>query len=85
MKLDICNSLDEFLVKNPNSYFVDFSQNRIDTKNIDDIHTIIIGPEGGFCQDERDKFDDKKVIGFNTSTILKSQTAVLGICSKILL
>jgi 16S rRNA (uracil1498-N3)-methyltransferase len=85
MKLEICNSLDQFKSKYPNCYFVDFSQNRIDTKNINDINCIVIGPEGGFCKDERSKFDDKKIIGFNASTILKSQTAVLGISSKILL
>jgi len=85
MKLDICDSFDDFIKSNPNSYFVDFSTSTIESKNINDITTVVIGPEGGFCEDERESFNKDKIIGFNTSNILKSQTAVLGICSKILL
>ncbi len=85
LKLDICESIDKFISKNKNSYFIDFSLNTVENYSIDDINTVIVGPEGGFCEIEREKFDQNKVIGFNTSNILKSQTAVLGISSKILL
>ncbi len=84
IKLDICNSLEEFLKQNPNSYFLDFSQTNIETKR-DDIKTLIIGCEGGFSDDERITFDKEKVVGFKSSLILRSETAVISASSKILI
>ncbi|HEF1684415.1 TPA: 16S rRNA (uracil(1498)-N(3))-methyltransferase, partial [Campylobacter jejuni] len=42
-----------------------------------------IGPEGGFNNDERLLFNRK--ISLKSSNILKSQTAIIAIASKILL
>lgn len=84
IELNICESLDEFLKQNPNSYFLDFSSQSIDEKK-DEIKTLIIGCEGGFSQNERVKFDISKTVGFNSSLILKSETAIISATSKILL
>ncbi|MGP2656313.1 16S rRNA (uracil(1498)-N(3))-methyltransferase [Malaciobacter sp. WC5094] len=84
IKLEVCDSLEDFLQKNPDSYFLDFSKTNIETKK-DDIKTLIIGCEGGFSDDERISFDKEKVVGFTSSLILRSETAIVSASSKILL
>lgn len=84
IKLEICKSMDEFISDNSNVYFLDFSSQLIDEKKAD-IKTIVIGCEGGFSSNEREKFDKDYVVGFNSNLILRSETAVNAICSKILI
>lgn len=84
IKFEVCDSLEDFLQKNPDSYFLDFSKTNIETKK-DDIKTLIIGCEGGFSDDERISFDKEKVVGFTSSLILRSETAIVSASSKILL
>ncbi|RXJ83159.1 16S rRNA (uracil(1498)-N(3))-methyltransferase [Arcobacter cloacae] len=84
IKLDIYKNLDEFISKNKNVYFLDFSTTLIDEKK-DEIKTIVIGCEGGFSKNERDKFYEDFIVGFNSNLILRSETAVLSVCSKIIL
>ncbi len=83
IKLDTCNSLDEFLQQNPNSYMFNFSQNLIDTKK-EYISTIIVGCEGGFSDAEIATFSEDKIVGIDSNIILRSETAVISIASKIL-
>lgn len=84
IKLDFCDSLDEFIEQNPGSFFLDFSTQNIDSKK-NEIQTLIIGCEGGFSNAERDKFDTEKIVGFNSSLILRSETAIISASSKILI
>lgn len=84
IKLDIYKNLNEFISKNKNVYFLDFSTTLIDEKK-DEIKTIVIGCEGGFSKNERDKFYEDFIVGFNSNLILRSETAVLSVCSKIIL
>lgn len=84
IKLEISKSLDEFIKMNPNSYFLDFSSTTVDEKR-DDIKTIIIGCEGGFSKNEREKFDKDFVVGFDSNLILRSETAIISVASKIIL
>ncbi len=84
IKLDICKSLDEFLKNYPNTYILDFSKNSIENKK-DEIQTLLIGCEGGFSEDERKNFDKDKIIGFKSSLILKSETAIISASAKILI
>jgi 16S rRNA (uracil1498-N3)-methyltransferase len=84
IKLDICDSLDEFLKENPDTYMFNFSSVNVSTKK-DEISTIIIGCEGGFANDEIEKFLNDKIVGINSNIILKSETAVLTVASKIIL
>jgi 16S rRNA (uracil1498-N3)-methyltransferase len=84
LKFDIYDSFDKSLEKFPNTFMFNFSINLLeDTK--DKIDTIIIGCEGGFSKDEINKIAKDKIIGTKSNLILKSQTAVLGVASKILL
>lgn len=84
IKLEISKSLDEFIKMNPNSYFLDFSSTTVDEKR-DHIKTIIIGCEGGFSKNEREKFDKDFVVGFDSNLILRSETAIISVASKIIL
>ncbi len=83
MKLDVLNSLQEFYQDNPNSKMLNFSPNKL-TKN-SNIDTIVVGCEGGFSDSERDLFEDKDIIGLDSSMILKSQTAIISLSSILIL
>lgn len=81
MDLILHQSTKEFHQKFPHAIMVDFKgeqQNRFDEKEL-----YFIGPEGGFSDDERLLFKQK--ISLKNSNILKSQTAIIAIASKILL
>lgn len=84
IKLDICKNIDTFIKENPDTYFLDFSQTSIDSK-VSDIKTLIIGTEGGFSKRERELFNKDFIVGFSSSLILKSQTAIISATSKIIL
>lgn len=81
IEFEIYNSFDEFLVKLDNIVLVDFGGEKIQNLNKDKIY--FIGPEGGFSENERLKVKDR--VGLNSPFILKSNSAVVGIASKILL
>lgn len=84
IKIDDYKNLEEFVKYFPNSYFLDFSQISIDEKKVL-IDTIIIGPEGGFSKKERDKFKTDFIVGFKSNIILRSETAAICTCSKIII
>lgn len=84
IKLDVCKNLDIFIKENEDIYFLDFSEISIDNKK-DEIKTLVIGCEGGFSANERSKFNKQNVIGFNSSLILRSETAIICAGSKIIL
>lgn len=84
IEFDTCDSLQEFVEKNKDTYFLDFSNTTIDEKK-DEIKTLVLGCEGGFSQDERFIFNKDKVVGFSSPLILRSETAIVSVSSKILL
>ena len=83
IELDEIKSLDKFLENNPNTYMFNFSKNLIDDKK-DDINTIVIGCEGGFSSEEVDTFSREKIVGIDSNLILRSETGVITIASKII-
>ncbi|MEA1915951.1 MAG: RsmE family RNA methyltransferase [Campylobacterota bacterium] len=83
MKFDYASSLLSFIENNPDSTLFDFSENVCN--DFSGIKTFIVGCEGGFTQNERNFLKQLKVYKLDTKTVLRSQSAVLGICSKILL
>jgi len=83
MKLEIAKDLQQFLADNPESKMLNFSENNvIGTPTID---TIVIGCEGGFQEDEVVLFDTQCIVGLDTPLVLKSESAVCAVASKILL
>jgi 16S rRNA (uracil1498-N3)-methyltransferase len=83
IKIDYIKNLDEFIKANPDSYMFNFSQNNI-SDHRDDIKTIVLGCEGGFSQNEISKFKPNKIVGVDSNIIMRSETAIINIASKIL-
>ena len=83
MKLEMAEDLESFLTQNPQSKMLNFSENKIGSQS--NIDTIVIGCEGGFHEDETALFDADKIIGLDTPLVLKSESAVCAVASKLLL
>lgn len=84
IKLETCDSLSDFVQKNEDVYFLDFSDTNIEDKK-SDIKTLVLGCEGGFSEDERFTFNKDNIVGFDSSLILRSETAITAAASKILI
>ena len=83
MKLEMAEDLPQFLAEYPQSKMLNFSENNfIGTTTVD---SIVIGCEGGFHEDEVVLFKSENVVGFDTPLVLKSESAVCAVASKILL
>jgi len=83
MKLGMAEDLESFLTENPQSKILNFSENKIGSQS--NIDTIVIGCEGGFHEDEVALFKVESIVGFDTSLVLKSESAVCAVASKVLL
>jgi len=80
--LEESESLKTFLSENKESYMFNFSKNLVDdVKN--DIRTIVIGCEGGFSDEEITLVEKQKIVGIDSSLILRSETGVITLASKI--
>lgn len=84
MRLSISSSLSEFRKSYPDSKMLNFSKGNFVDNNLD-IESIVVGCEGGFSDDEIALFDSFDIVGFDTPLILKSESAVSALASKILL
>jgi len=82
MELEILKDLEEFLKLYPESIALDFGGKSLG--EFQKIKSVIIGPEGGFTEKERELFGEK-VVKFNTPFILQSHTASVAIASALLL
>ena len=79
MEIEILNSTKEFIEKY-DFLALDFDGEEIECKEYN--KSFLIGPEGGFSEEERKLFKEKiKLKGF----ILRSESAALSIAAKILL
>ena len=83
MQLEMADDLESFLKVNPESKMLNFSENKVDSQ--EHIETIVIGCEGGFHEDEVALFKSENMIGFDTPLVLKSESAVCAVASKLLL
>ena len=80
MEFEIYKNLDELMNVYKNVSAINFGGKNLNEKRDDEI--LIIGPEGGFSEDETAKF--KNIYGLNTKNILRSQTAVISVAAKFL-
>ena len=78
-EIEILNSSNEFFTKYPDFYALDFNGEKI--TSTDCKFPFLIGPEGGFSEEERKNF--KKIFKLD-GFILRSETAAISIASKIL-
>ena len=77
-------SIDEFVKEHSDCFMLNFSKLKL-KDIIDEVSTIIIGCEGGFTDRERSLFSDDRVVGLDTSSVLRSETATLSVASILLL
>jgi 16S rRNA (uracil1498-N3)-methyltransferase len=83
MKLEMVESLEIFIEQNSNCKMLNFSETNFISNTI--VDTIVIGCEGGFHDDEVALFKPENIVGFDTPLVLKSESAVCAVASKILL
>ena len=83
MQLDLKEDLKAFTEENPDAKMLNFSQNNF-VSNIP-LETIVIGCEGGFDAEEVALFKTEDIFGFETPLVLKSESAVTAVASKVLL
>ena len=80
MEFEIYKNLDELMSIYKNVSAINFGGKSLNEKKDDEL--LIIGPEGGFSEDETAKFKNSYCL--NTKNILKSQTAVISVAAKFL-
>ena len=71
-----------------NLFICDFPAPKVFPPNIENNASVFIGPEGGFSEKEKKSFQEnfsENIYQFSASNVLRSETAVIGICGKILL
>ncbi len=83
MEFDNCKNIQEFITKYPDTKVFDFCDNILN--NADDFKTILIGCEGGFSSDEKEFLKSQKVFRLNNPMVMRSESAVMAVASKILL
>ncbi|MDQ7085895.1 MAG: 16S rRNA (uracil(1498)-N(3))-methyltransferase [Sulfurovum sp.] len=83
MELEIVSDLKGFLLTYPQTKMLNFSDNHFVSSLQSE--TMLIGCEGGFSEEEVALFDAEHIMGFDTPLVLKSETAVCAVASKVLL
>jgi len=83
MKLEMNNSLENFLIEYPQTVMLNFSETFL-TKD-SNIETVLVGCEGGFTTEEVALFEAERIMGLDTPLILKSESAVCAVATKLLL
>lgn len=83
MKLSMGSSLEEFLKEHPQAVMINFSKQTLSESS--DVSTVVIGCEGGFTIEEVALFKAENIMGLDTPLILKSESAVCTVASKLLL
>ncbi len=81
MEFEVKKGIEE--IDRDNLIVLDF--NRDEIKDIKNINKLIVGPEGGFSDRERELLKNLQGFSFQTPLILKSDTACISASSKILL
>lgn len=83
LEFDTYRDISTFIGEFPDTKVFDFCENILDGDS--DFKRVLIGCEGGFSKDERELLEKQEVFRLNTPMVLRSESAVLGVTSKILL
>jgi len=76
-------NIKEFIKAYPETKVFDFCENILE--NTSEIKTVLLGCEGGFSKEERVVLSEQENFRLNTPMVLRSESAVLAVASKILL
>ena len=83
MEFEILKNIGEFVKKYPDTVVFDFCETAL--SGDEKFETILIGSEGGFSESEKKLLSAQKVYRLDTPMVLRSETAVVAVASKILL
>ncbi|MDH5465763.1 MAG: RsmE family RNA methyltransferase, partial [Thiovulaceae bacterium] len=76
-------TLETFVKQNPDALVLDFCETPL--KKDDSFQTVILGPEGGFSEEEKELLEDLTTRKLQTPMVLRSETAAIAISSMMLL
>ncbi len=82
MEFDTYGSIKDFIDKYPDTKVFDFCDRTLDEAG--DIQRVLIGCEGGFSKDEKAFLSSLDVFRLATPMVLRSESAVMAVASKIL-
>jgi len=83
MEFETLKNIGEFVKKYPDSVVFDFCDTAL--RGDEKFETILIGSEGGFSKAEKELLIAQKVYRLDTPMVLRSETAVVAVASKMLL
>jgi len=82
IEFDNYKNIESFINYFPQTKVFDFCDKVLD--NSENIQTVLIGCEGGFSQKEKEFLKSSDVFRLDTPMILRSESAVMAVASKIL-
>ena len=83
IEFDTYKNIKDFINNFPDTKVFDFCENILEDSS--DFKTILIGCEGGFSQNEKELLKNQENFRLNTPMVLRSESAVMAVASKILL
>ncbi len=83
IEFDTYKNIAAFISAFPDTKVFDFTDNILSGDS--DFKRVLIGCEGGFSKDEKELLKSQEVFRLNTPMVLRSESAVMVIASKILL
>jgi len=83
IEFDIYKSVKDFIEEFPDTKVFDFCNKVL--QNSADFKRVLIGCEGGFSENEKELLSSLEVFRLDTPMVLRSESAVMAVASKILL
>ena len=83
MAFDAYKSIDTFIKEYPDTKVFDFTDNVLSGDS--DFQRVLIGCEGGFSKAEKEMLQTQEVFRLDSPMVLRSESAVMAVASKILL
>lgn len=83
MVFDTYKNIAAFIKEFPDTKVFDFTENILSGDS--DFKRVLIGCEGGFSKNEKEMLQSQEVFRLNSPMVLRSESAVMAVASKILL
>lgn len=83
MEFDSYKNIESFIEEFPDTKVFDFTEKIFDASC--DFERVLIGCEGGFSADEKELVKKQEIFRLNSPMVLRSESAVMAVASKILL
>ncbi|WP_295002653.1 16S rRNA (uracil(1498)-N(3))-methyltransferase [Sulfurimonas sp.] len=83
MEFDTYKNISTFIQEFPDTKVFDFTENILSGES--DFKRVLIGCEGGFSKNEKELLKTQEVFRLDSPMVLRSESAVMAVASKILL